>query len=366
MTKSQKPNDHHPFLLFLQDQKTAFLQACQLSSDQVALTALRTAYLGRKGSLIIAFKQLSIADKKHFSQPFEELKTQFTAALAKQAATFTTHLPNSEDFNATFATQFYQIHQQQQTAQVPLWQMWKGSSHPIFEIIADLHRFFTYWNFRFFHYPELTSVADNFTTLNIGANHPAQNLQDCFFVSKTHVLRTHTTNFTTYMLQKYYPQFATTSFFAYTIGNVYRNDTDDATHIPKFLQLDACLWGAELNLAKLKHFLTALVVFLFGTNVKMQFRANYFPFTEPSFEVDLQCRSCKTKTCRLCKGTGWIEILGAGIIHRNVLQNCQIIGHPIVLAFGIGIERLAMIKYQIADIRTLTQTLWVTGDTYAL
>ena len=350
-----------PFLVLLKTQLAQFQTKLHACKDEESLKVLKHAVLKRTGVVVTAFNRLSIAEKKQFSSAFSDFKTTVqTAVLPKPSqSSLPLHSFPSPAAFLTFS----------QHAKLPirpfLGKMYGQSVHPLRAIINLLHQFFQRYHFQFFTVPELTTVTNNFFTLNISKDHPAYDPSSCFFLDETTVLRTHATNFTSQMLQNYH-QFAPGPFFAYTLGNVYRNDTDDATHLPKFLQLDGCMWGPNLSLAKLKGFLTKLAEFVFDKTVTVRFRANYFPFTEPSIEMDLKCLNCSSPSCGMCKNSGWIEILGAGIIHENVLINCQVPTDTIVLAFGIGIERLAMLKYQIPDIRDLTYKLWIKDEDYVL
>ncbi len=349
------------FQKLLSTEQKACIQVLATCLNQTQLVAIKQRFLGRKSLVIQAFKNLTPELKKTFSQTFLTWKTTISKLCNQTSKNFESTL-KTVFFTDDLVKNFYQFHNQKRTLKSLTWNPSIGSWHPVSMIMKDLHIFFQSMRFRFFHVQELSTVVDNFITLNISENHPAYDLNSCFFSDAKTVLRTHTTNFTSHMLKQYYPQFPNQNFFAYTIGNVYRNDTDDATHVPKFTQLDACMWGQNLNLAKLKGFLLAMIKSLFKFAVQCRFRTNYFPFTEPSLEVDLKCFDCTGNNCSMCKGSQWIEILGAGIVHREVLANCAIKNHPVILAFGLGIERLAMLKYKIKDIRDLNQKIWIQQD----
>lgn len=342
----------------LESEQKSCTEALNSCSNQEQLNVIKQRFLGRKSLVLQAFKNLTPDQKKAFSQIFLTWKTTIANLLKTCSEKFPTS-SKSPFLPEDILKNSYQLHQQKRYLKSLSWNKPIGNLHPVTMVIKDLHAFFQSARFRFFHVQELSTVTDNFVTLNISENHPAYDLNSCFFSDEKTVLRTHTTNFTSHMLKEYYPKFSNDNFFSYTIGNVYRNDTDDPTHIPKFTQLDACMWGKNLNLAKLKGFLLAMIKSVLGPSVKCRFRANYFPFTEPSLEVDLKCFDCPGANCPMCKGNQWIEILGAGIVHREVLENCAIKDHPIILAFGLGIERFAMLKYKIKDIRNLNQKIWI-------
>ncbi len=352
------------FPQLLESQTRLFQSRLITCQNQQSISQLRRTFLGRHSVVVQTFNAFSPADKQRFSPAFANWKME----VAKQLQTYQLPVVSSSfafELPPLLAQTFPTVSLSNQFLRSAVWNPTSGNFHPLTNLINALHHFFARHQFQFLRVSELTTVQNNFSTLNIDPDHPAYDPAGCFFIDPKMVLRTHTTNFTSHILQTYYHQLANHNFFAYTIGNVYRNDTDDATHVPKFIQLDGCMWGKNLNLAKLKGFLTTMAQFLFGQQVTVRFRPNYFPFTEPSLEMDLKCLQCPGLTCSICKGTGWIEILGAGVIHKNVLQKCQIADHPVILAFGIGIERIAMVKYQIRDIRDLTQEVWIKDEKYA-
>lgn len=220
--------------------------------------------------------------------------------------------------------------------------------HLLNEIIKKVAYFFEQLNFDIVSGSEFVEDKFNFENLNIPKNHPARNMQDSFFVDDKWLLRTHCTVTTA---QKIY-QSKADDLRILSYGNVYRRDDDDATHSHQFMQIDFVWINKNLNLANLKWIIDELIQYLFGTASKTRYRLSFFPFTEPSFEVDVRCFKCLGKGCHLCKFSGWIEILGAGMLHKNVLLAANIYDKKGIAA-GIGVERLAMIKYGVDDIRDL-------------
>ncbi len=223
-----------------------------------------------------------------------------------------------------------------------------GSVHPVTLVRRELEEIFSGMGFNIFEGPEIERDYYNFQALNIPADHPARDMQDTFFVGGEYLLRSQTSSGQIRVMEKQAPPIKVLS-----PGRVYRSDSD-ATHSPMFHQMEGLVVDKGITLCDLKGILDEFARRMFTAETKTRFRPSYFPFTEPSVEVDLSCKNCGGKGCRICKGTGWIEVLGAGMVNRRVLENCGI--DPDVytgFAFGIGLERIAMIKYGIGDIRLL-------------
>lgn len=223
-----------------------------------------------------------------------------------------------------------------------------GSVHPVTLVRRELEEIFSGMGFNIYEGPEIERDYYNFQALNIPADHPARDMQDTFFVGGEYLLRSQTSSGQIRVMEKQAPPIKILS-----PGRVYRSDSD-ATHSPMFHQMEGLVVDKNITLCDLKGILDEFARRMFTAETKTRFRPSYFPFTEPSVEVDLSCKNCGGKGCRICKGTGWIEVLGAGMVNRKVLANCGI--DPDVytgFAFGIGLERIAMIKYGIGDIRLL-------------
>ncbi len=220
-----------------------------------------------------------------------------------------------------------------------------GSLHPITLVKNEIVDVFSGMGFEIYEGPEIEDDDHNFTRLNVPKNHPARDMQDTFYVAEDIVLRTHTSPGQIRVMDSEKPPIK-----VLVPGRVFRSDSD-ATHSPMFHQMEGLVVDKGITLCDLQGMLDEFVQALFGEGVKTRLRPSYFPFTEPSVEVDVSCFECGGKGCPLCKHTGWIEVLGGGIVHHNVLANCGI--DPKVysgLAFGIGIERIAMLKYGINNI----------------
>ncbi len=228
-----------------------------------------------------------------------------------------------------------------------------GALHPNTLIRNELISIFAGMGFEVYEGPEIENDYYNFTALNTPADHPARDMQDTFYLAKDLLLRTQTSAGQIRVMETKKPPIKILS-----PGKVYRSD-DDATHSPMFSQMEGLVVDKGITLCDLKGMLDEFARKIFGENVKTRLRPSYFPFTEPSVEVDVSCFECGGKGCRLCKGTGWIEVLGAGMVNRRVLEGCGIDPDEYTgFAFGMGIERIAMLKFGINNMKLLFE-----GDT---
>lgn len=224
----------------------------------------------------------------------------------------------------------------------------KGSKTILSIVTEQIIQYFKNLNFEIVDGDEVTSIENNMDRLNIEKTHPARDPKDTFYIDAIRMLRTHCTATTAEVIHDKDKEMKVLSF-----GNVYRNDDDDLTHSHQFNQIDIVWIKNNLSINHLKSVIDGLIKHLFGENVKTRYRLSYFPFTEPSFEVDVSCFNCGGKGCSLCKQTGWIEILGAGMLHKKVMESANISKVNSGLAAGIGIDRIAMLKYGIKDIRDI-------------
>lgn len=223
-----------------------------------------------------------------------------------------------------------------------------GNLHPITIVKNEMINVFLGMGFEVFEGPEIEDDEHNFTRLNVPKDHPARDMQDTFYVSEDILLRTHTSPGQIRVMDQEKPPIK-----VLVPGRVFRSDSD-ATHSPMFHQMEGLVVDKGITLCDLQGMLDRFVKQIFDADVKTRLRPSYFPFTEPSVEVDVSCFECGGKGCSLCKHTGWIEVLGGGVVHQNVLRNCGI--DPEVysgFAFGIGIERIAMLKYGINNMGLL-------------
>lgn len=223
-----------------------------------------------------------------------------------------------------------------------------GALHPITLVKNELIDIFSGMGFNVFEGPEIETDYYNFTALNTPKDHPARDMQDTFYLAENLLLRTQTSAGQIRVMEKQTPPIKILS-----PGRVFRSD-DDATHSPMFHQMEGLVVDKGITLCDLQGMLAEFAQKMFDPSTKVRLRPSYFPFTEPSVEVDLSCKECGGKGCRLCKGTGWIEVLGAGMVNRHVLENCGVDPDEYTgFAFGMGVERIAMLKYGINNIKTL-------------
>ena len=226
-----------------------------------------------------------------------------------------------------------------------------GNLHPITQMRNQLIDVFAGMGFEIYEGTEIENDYYNFTALNTPADHPARDMQDTFYLSPEFLLRTQTSAGHIHVMEAKKPPIKILS-----PGKVFRSD-DDATHSPMFTQMEGLVVDEKITLCDLKGMLDMFVKKIYGDQTTTRLRPSFFPFTEPSVEVDVSCFECGGKGCKLCKGTGWIEILGAGIVNKKVLENCGIDSEKYSgLAFGIGIERTAMLKYGINNIKLLFES----------
>ena len=224
-----------------------------------------------------------------------------------------------------------------------------GVKHPVTKTIDDISKVFKSMGFTLTEGPEVETVFNNFDALNAGPYHPSRDWTDTFYVNDDVVLRTQTSPVQVRTLLKQNPPIR-----VFAPGRVFRCDTPDATHSPMFHQIEGLVVDEGITMADLKGVLDSFAKQMFGEETKTKFRPHHFPFTEPSAEMDVTCFKCNGRGCRVCKGSGWIEILGCGMVHPNVLKVGGVDTEKYTgFAFGLGVERVAMLKYEIDDIRLL-------------
>ena len=309
-------------------------------ADSKLLEELRITYLSKKGKiqeLMNQMKELPKEEKPAFGQMVNDLKKVISEAIDSRKTQL-----ESCSLNERLAAEKIDI-------TLDAYRPAFGAMHPLNLVWKELEDIFIGMGYNVAEGPELESDLYNFTKANTPEGHPARDMQDTFYVDPTHLLRSQTTAIQMRVLE------AEADHLPIKVicpGKVYRRDDDDATHSHQFMQCEGLVIGENITLADLKGTLELMIRELFANDAKIRFRPSYFPFTEPSFEVDMTCHVCKGKGCPTCKGTGWIEILGSGMVHPNVLEMANIDSKKYTgFAFGVGIERLAMLKYGITDIR---------------
>jgi len=322
--------------------KDEALTAIQTSTDTKILEDLRIKYLGKKGSLTGILKgisSLSDTDKPIIGQLSNTIKKSISEAIEIK-----NHDLASQNINNRLVSEKIDI-------TLPGIRSQKGTIHPIRSTLNEVEDIFMEIGYSIAEGPEIESDYYNFEALNIPENHPARDMHDTFYLTDGRLLRTHTSPVQIRLMENTKPPIS-----AIMPGRVYRRDSD-ATHSPVFHQVEGLLVDTDITFADLKGTLEYFLHQYFGPERKVRFRPSYFPFTEPSAEVDVECFLCLGKGCRICKQTGWIEILGCGMVDPNVLKTVKIDPKKYTgFAFGLGVERIAMLKYGIDNIRLLYES----------
>ncbi|PCH56984.1 MAG: phenylalanine--tRNA ligase subunit alpha [Legionellales bacterium] len=305
-------------------------------ADATALEQLRVTYLGKKGELTILLKQL-----KELA-PIERGAVGKNLNIAKQTIIIAIKA-KQQQFGSSKVTQQLQDNID---VTLPGHGLVAGSTHPITSTMDYIKQLFTQMGFAIAYGPEIEDEHYNFNALNIPDDHPARAMHDTFYFTDGSLLRTHTSPVQIRTMTNNKPPLQIIS-----VGKVYRCDYD-ATHTPMFHQIEGFLVAEGITFAHLKGVINGFLTKFFHADIKTRFRPSYFPFTEPSAEVDVQCVKCSGSGCNVCKDTGWLEVLGCGMVHPKVLENCNIDSKKYTgFAFGMGIERLAMLRYGIHDLR---------------
>ena len=304
------------------------------------LNEIRVAYLGKKGQLTEVLKgmkdvapedrpkvgQMVNETRASIEEKMEEVKNNL-AAKAREAKL------KAEVIDVTLPAKKNKI----------------GHLHPNTVALEELEKIFVGLGYEVVEGPEVEYDYYNFEALNIPANHPAKDEQDTFYINRNMVLRTQTSSVQVHVMENEKPPIRIIS-----PGRVFRSDEVDATHSPSFHQVEGLVIDKNVTFADLKGTLQEFAKELFGADTKVKFRPHHFPFTEPSAEMDVTCFKCGGKGCRFCKGEGWIEILGCGMVHPHVLEMSGIDPEEYTgFAFGVGLERIALLKYEIDDMRLL-------------
>ncbi|MBR4162512.1 MAG: phenylalanine--tRNA ligase subunit alpha [Solobacterium sp.] len=322
------------------DVQAEALQAIADAESLQALQDVRIQYLGRKGSiqaLMSEMKSLPKEEKPAFGQKVNVCKQVVTEALEKRQAELNelALVSRMEEEKIDITLRGNDLH--------------LGTTHPLIMIQQEIEDLFIGMGYKIAEGPEVEQDFYNFELANIPKDHPARDMQDTFYIDPNTLLRTHTTAMQMRELEKAKGK---TPIKLICPGKVYRRDDDDATHSHQFMQCEGLVVGEHITLGDLKGTLEFMANKMFGEGRKIRFRPSYFPFTEPSVEVDVSCPFCNGKGCSVCKGSGWIEILGAGMVHPHVLEMNGFDSEKCSgFAFGIGLERVAMLKYGIDDIR---------------
>lgn len=313
----------------------------ELESSQTVkeLNDLKVKFLGKKSelsALLKSLKDLSIEEKKTLGKEINEKKKFIESEIKRVEVEL-----QEKELEAKVQSESIDI-------TLPGRSKFHGGLHPVSLIQKEVFDIFSYLGFTLELGPEIETDFYCFEALNIPKDHPARGMHDTFYIDENLLLRTHTSPIQIRtMLEKGAP------VKILAPGRVYRSDYD-STHTPMFHQVEGLVVDKDISLADLKSTMTYFIREMFGKKLKVRFRPSYFPFTEPSSEVDMECFKCKGKGCGLCKQTGWIEILGCGMVHPKVLENSNIDPNEYTgFAFGMGIDRIAMLKYGVDDLRPM-------------
>ena len=313
------------------------ITAVDAAADAAALDQVRVEYLGKKGKLTGLLKGLGrlAAEerpaagarineaKERVQERINSRKRQLDeAAIAAQLA--------SESIDITLAGRGVEL----------------GGLHPVTRTLARIEEFFATIGYQVEEGPEIEDDYHNFEALNIPAHHPARAMHDTFYIDPTTVLRTHTSPVQIRTMERQAPPVR-----IICPGRVYRCDSD-LTHTPMFHQVEGLVVDRDVSFADLKGTVDQFLKAFFEADLPVRFRPSYFPFTEPSAEVDIQCTNCRGAGCRICKQTGWLEVMGCGMVHPEVFRHCGVDSETYTgFAFGMGVERLAMLRYGVTDLR---------------
>ena len=307
--------------------------------EEKELEELNSSVLGRSGSLTGILRTMGQLDKEQrakLGQASNAVKKELEQAIAERRAKIAQLMQQKAFEKETLDVTEPGIRRQP-----------SGRLHPMTQTYREIRDALIGMGFTTFHGPEVEYDDFNFTKLNLPKDHPARDMQDTFYVNDKVVLRTHTSPCEARALMTVKPPFRLV-----IPGRVFRVDEVDASHSPVFMQMEGLVVDKNISFADLKGTLDEFVHTVFGPDVKTRMRPSYFPFTEPSAEVDSSCTICGGKGCRVCKGTGWLEILGCGVTNPHELENCGLDPHEwSAFAFGIGVDRVTSLKYGINDIR---------------
>ena len=309
------------------------------AQNEQDLNNLKANYLGKKSRLseiMSTMRELSIEKKKELGQKANEFRTKIEEFVENKRQELLQRVIDAKLKNDAI------------DVTMPAKKFKTGKLNPLTQTIRELEDVCTGMGFMVEEGPEVEEDLYNFELLNLPKGHPAREMQDSFYIDENTLLRTHTSPVQARTLLKSKGQ----PIKIICPGKVYRRDNDDATHSHQFMQCEGLVVGENVTMADLKGTLVKICSHVFGSDLRVRFRPSFFPFTEPSVEVDVECFKCKGVGCNLCKGSGWIELLGGGMVHPNVLKMCGYDSEKYQgFAFGIGIERLTMMKYGIDDVR---------------
>ena len=325
----------------LEELQVEALQKVEAASDLKELNDIRVAYLGKKGPITEVLRgmgKLSAEERPKMGALVNVVREKITTRIEEKQANL-----EAAAVNKQLAAETIDI-------TLPGRPVNKGNHHPLTRIVEEIEDVFIGMGYTVAEGPEVESDYYNFEALNLPKSHPARDMQDSFYITDEKILmRTHTSPVQARTMEKHKGQGPVKIICP---GKVYRRDNDDATHSHQFMQIEGLVIDENISMGDLKGTLEVFLKKVFGQDREIRLRPSFFPFTEPSVEVDISCKICHGKGCNVCKQTGWIEVLGGGIVHPNVLEMAGFDSKKYSgFAFGIGVERIAMLKYGVDDIR---------------
>lgn len=321
----------------IEDLKAEALAALDAAATREEVESVRVRFLGRQGVITEQLRglgSLPAAERPAAGQALNQVKNAFAEAARARRETLCRAAVDAE------------LGEERIDVTLPGRGQRAGGLHPVTRTLERIETFFRHLGFDIVEGPEIEDDFHNFEALNIPAHHPARAMHDTFYFDDGLLLRTHTSNMQIRVMAVQPPPLRVIA-----IGRVYRCDSD-LTHTPMFQQIEGLVVDERANFANLKGILAAFCRYIFEADLELRFRPSYFPFTEPSAEVDIQCVICRGAGCRVCGHTGWLEILGSGMVHPNVLENVGIDSERYTgFAFGMGAERITMLRYGVDDLR---------------
>lgn len=324
----------------LKELKLQALEQVQAASDLKELNQVRISYLGKKGPITEALRgmgKLSAEERPKMGALANQIRETITAAI------------EHKQLEMEEAAVQKKLESEKIDVTLPGRPVSTGNRHPLTKIIEEIEDLFIGMGFKVAEGPEVEHDYYNFEALNLPKGHPARDMQDSFYITEEILLRTHTSPVQARTMEKHKGKGPVKIICP---GKVYRRDNDDATHSHQFMQIEGLVVDENITMADLKGTLSVFAKKIFGEDREIRLRPSFFPFTEPSVEMDISCKICGGEGCRVCKQTGWIEILGAGMVHPNVLKMAGFDPETYTgFAFGMGPDRIAMLKYGIDDIR---------------
>ncbi len=325
----------------LEELKSQTLAKIEAAKELAAVETIRVETLGKKGPItevLRGMRDLSAEERPKVGAFANEIRDMLTSAVEKRKAELTELALEKK------------LTEEALDVTLPGKQVPHGSRHVLTQIMEEIEDTFVGMGYQVIEGTEVESDHYNFERMNLPKDHPARDMQDTFYISDDLLLRTHTSPVQARMMEKH--DFSKGALRMISPGKVFRRDTDDATHSHQFHQIEGLVVDKGITMGDLKGTLEVLLKELFGADRNIRLRPSYFPFTEPSVEVDVSCFKCGGKGCNVCKHTGWIEILGAGMVHPDVLEMSGIDSKEYSgFAFGLGPDRIAMLRYGVNDIR---------------